>query len=108
MARGAVLYLVATAFDYADPRTYALHRITQANSTFELATAPPGFTLDAFIAEGEFQFGNGQTLYLAAWVSDTLARVLEETPLSQDQTLERVEDSTWLTAGVLDSWQLRW
>jgi predicted DNA-binding transcriptional regulator YafY len=108
VARGVTLYLVATAFDYADPRTYALHRITQASRCFEAVKPPQDFSLDAYIAEGEFQFGNGQTLRLEAWVSESLARVLEETPLAADQSLALVEDVHYLTASVLDSWQLRW
>lgn len=108
VARGVTLYLVATAFDYADPRTYALHRISQASRSYEAVKPPQDFNLDAYIAEGEFQFGNGQTLSLAAWVSESLARVLEETPLAADQTLELVEGVHYLTASVLDSWQLRW
>jgi len=108
VARGVTLYLVATAFGYTDPRTYALHRFTQASRTGEPVARPPGFDLDAFIAEGALQFGNGQTLRLEAWVSESLARVLDETPLAADQTLELVEDVHYLTASVLDSWQLRW
>ncbi len=108
VARGVTLYLVATAFDYADPRTYALHRITQASRSHEAVKPPQDFNLDAYIAEGEFQFSHGQTLRLEAWVSDNLARLLEETPLAADQTLEVVEDFPYLTASVLDSWQLRW
>ena len=45
---------------------------------------------------------------LEAWVSEALARVLEETPLEADQTLELVEGDSFLSASVLDSWQLRW
>ena len=108
VARGVTLYLVATAFGYKDPRTYALHRITQASRTGEPVARPPEFDLDAYIAGGALQFGNGQTLRLEAWISESLARVLEETPLAADQTLELVESVHYLSASVLDSWQLRW
>lgn len=108
VARGVTLYLVATASGYTDPRTYALHRFTQASRTGEPVARPLGFDLDAYIAEGALQFGNGQTLRLEARVSESLARVVEETPLAADQTLALVEGVHYLSASVLDSWQLRW
>jgi predicted DNA-binding transcriptional regulator YafY len=108
VARGLTLYLVATAAGYTDPRTYALHRFTQASRCGEAVVVPPGFDLDAYIAEGELQFGSGRAWRLEAWVGETLAQVLEETPLAADQTLESVEGDFYLRAGVLDTWQLRW
>ncbi|WP_024539795.1 helix-turn-helix transcriptional regulator [Comamonas badia] len=102
--RGAVSYLVATAWDYEDVRLYALHRIQQASPTEDAVRRPPGFVLDAYIQQGALQFGGEHTIRLKAQVSDGLARILAETPLSGDQTLK---DGT-LTATVRDTWQLAW
>ncbi len=102
--RGPACYLVALAWDYDDVRLYAMHRIRQARLTSDPARRPPGFDLDAYIAQGALQFGGEQWIELRARVSDELVRILAETPLSHDQVLT---DHT-LTATVRDTWQLGW
>ena len=104
VVRGPVTYLIATASDYPDVRLYALHRIQRAARTYELRCKPAGFDLDAYIATGALQFGNGESLRLEARISPYLVRVLNETPLSEDQKIE----GDRLTAAVLDTWQLKW
>ena len=104
VVRGPVTYLIATASDYTDVRLYALHRIQRAARTYELRRKPAGFDLDAYIATGALQFGNGESLRIEAQISPYLARVLAETPLSTDQKIE----GDRLTATVLDTWQLKW
>ena len=107
--RGVASYLAATAYDYEDIRFYALHRIQQAEPTGQPATIPPDFDIDRYEAKGHFQFGNGKTLKLKAQVSQWLARILDETPLSDDQTLRADGDEQYkLAATVQDTWQLRW
>ncbi len=49
-------------------------------------------------------FGGEHMIELRLKVNDYLARVLSETPLSQDQQI----DGEVLTATVRDTWQLRW
>lgn len=102
--RGQVTYLVATAWDYQDVRLYALHRISQAARLEAMCTRPKDFDLEAYIASGALQFGNGTSLRLKARLADYLVRVLTETPLSADQ---RIEEGV-LTATVQDTWQLLW
>ena len=102
--RGPVTYLVATAWEYSDVRLYALHRITRANRLDEPSLRPVDFDLDQYIASGALQFINGKPLRLKARVSDYLARILKETPLSADQEL----DGNQLKATVQDTWQLMW
>ena len=85
-------------------RLYALHRIQRAARTYERRNKPVGFDLDAYIATGALQFGNGDSFQMEALISPSLARLLAETPLAADQ---RIEDDR-LTATVLDTWQLRW
>ena len=67
---------------------------------------PKGYSLDAFIDSGAAQFGSGETITLKARVSDDLARLLEETPISKDQKITRRSGVHTLTATVHDSWQL--
>ncbi|MFZ4534946.1 helix-turn-helix transcriptional regulator [Propionivibrio sp.] len=106
--RGPVTYLVATAFDYDDIRLYAAHRILAAKVSEEPAKRSKDFDLDAYIAQGALQFGKGETVRLEAHVSEGLACVLRETPISEVMTLEP-EGSEWrLVATLADSWQLQW
>ncbi|MBZ0070840.1 MAG: WYL domain-containing protein [Gammaproteobacteria bacterium] len=106
--RGPVTYLVATAFDYDDAHLYAVHRFIAAGVIDEPARRPKGFSIDTYIADGALQFGNGKMIRLKARVSETLARTLEETPLSEDMRIVRKNGELLLTATVADSWQLRW
>lgn len=106
--RGPASYLVATAFDYQDVRLYALHRFQSATKTGNPVNPPAGFNLDTYIEGGALHFGNGSTLRLEAALSDGLAQVLRETPLSEDQKIREQDDAITLTATVADTWQLRW
>jgi len=109
LQRGPVTYLVAMAFDYQDPRLYVLHRIKKAELIDKPARRPKQFDLDKYIATGAPQFGSGEPIALEAKIGDSLAKVLLETPLSLDMTLERMSEDWWtLSASVQDTWQLRW
>lgn len=107
---GPVTYLVATAYAYEEPRIFALHRMVSAEFLNEPVKRPKDFDLDQYIRTGGFQFGNGKEIRLKARVGLDLARILTETPLSNDQKIsERDKDSRCtLTATIADSWQLRW
>jgi predicted DNA-binding transcriptional regulator YafY len=105
--QGPVSYLVATAFGYADPRLYALHRMVSIKMTGETSRALKGFSLDAFIEKGAMQFGDGALIHLKARVSTQLACYLTETPLTGDQRLlTNGDDTHTLTATIKDSWHL--
>lgn len=106
--RGPVAYLVATAFEFQDIRLYAAHRFETAALTEAAAQRPESFDLDAYIAQGALNFGNGDSLALEALVGGELAWVLWETPLSADQVLKPDGDKVRLWATVADSWQFRW
>ena len=104
--QGARSYLVATAFDHEQPRLYAVHRITSADVLDAPALRPKSFTLDGFLAGGGVQFGSSSTIVLKARISDDLARLLEETPISKDQKITTRSGVRTLTATVQQSWQL--
>ena len=106
--RGAVSYLIATAYEYEDIRLYAMHRILKARKTGDTVKRPASFDLDEYIQAGGLHFGSGKTIRLSAWVSPWLAKILDETPLSADQKLTVSGEKTKLTATVMDSWQLIW
>ena len=104
--QGARSYLVATAFDYEQPHLYAIHRTASAIVLDEPAVRPKGFSLDSFLAGGGAQFGSSSAIVLKARVSDDLARLLEETPISKDQKIATRSGVQTLIATVQESWQL--
>jgi predicted DNA-binding transcriptional regulator YafY len=104
--QGARSYLLATSADHDGPIQYALHRFQSAELLAESAKVPKGFSLDEFLAAGGAQFGQGATITLRATVTDELANILRETPVSPSQSLDTRDSTHTLTATVRDSWQL--
>jgi predicted DNA-binding transcriptional regulator YafY len=105
--QGVRSYLLATAFDYEKPLLYALHRFDWVEVMPEKAKRPAGFTLDDYLNRGGGQFGEGKIITLKAELSETLASLLGETPLSSDQKIVSGKGGHRLTATLFDSWQLR-
>ncbi len=110
ISRGSVQYLVATAFNFDDQRLYALHRMSSAKALEEEITRPDLFSLDEYIDRGTTQFlsADSKPIRLKSTVAPWLARILSETPLSDDQTIATKGNHTVVTATVVDTWQLRW
>lgn len=106
IGRGGVTYLVACAWEYDDPRLYALHRIEHAVRQYLPARRPAGFSVDHYIAEGALQFGGSVLpITLQATLSPNLAQLLRETPLAAGQ---RIGADGRLEVAVPDTWQLEW
>ena len=108
--RGAVSYLVASVWNYAEVQLYAMHRFSKAEILNEAVRVPEGFNLDASIANGLAEFANqGTPIQLELRCTQWVAAYLAETPLSVDQKIEPESDH-WmrLTATVNDTWQLQW
>jgi predicted DNA-binding transcriptional regulator YafY len=108
--RGPVSYLVATAWDYEDPRLYAMHRFGKAEILDEECRIPEGFDLEREIASGFADFaGGGAPIHLEFLCEESSAAYLEETPLSEDQEMAEAEEG-WvrINATVNATWQLRW
>ncbi len=107
--RGSVIYLVATVWDYQDPRHYALHRFTQCELLESRLSQPEGFSLDTYIETGTFQYTHGKDIKITLLFSPDVAIHLQETPLSEDQQITQKHDGrTQITATAKDSDQLRW
>ena len=66
------------------------------------------FDLQHYLNSDALQFGSAEKIELRAWISDNLARLVRETPLSADMTLTRQDDGHRLAATVSNSWSLRW
>jgi predicted DNA-binding transcriptional regulator YafY len=107
--RGAITYLVATLFDYADALLLAMHRITSADILDERVRRPKDFDIDRYIAKGALGFGDGKSVKLEAIFYEPAAEHLYETPLSGDQDITPVDDThVRVTATVANTPQLEW
>jgi len=114
VVREGVSYLVATAFDYADVRLYALHRIRAATLTDTRSRRSPGFDLDAFVAAGELGWRlSRDPVALELAFFDGAERAVVETPLAPDQRVVVTDGVAVVTATVADTrvlraWLLGW
>lgn len=104
--QGERSYLLATTFNYPTALYYALHRMLTSEMLDEPANRPPGFSLDEFLAKSGGQFGDGKMISLKADLSENLAEILRETPISSDQKITTRAGKLTLTATVMESWQL--
>ncbi|MCG5549275.1 helix-turn-helix transcriptional regulator [Halorhodospira halochloris] len=111
VVRDTVSYLLARLRDYTDVRQLALHRCEAVELLEESAEPPPGFDLDAYIHERRaFDLPEtSEPINLRLRINSGVAQHLAEAPLSQDQTIEMVDDDWWLLqAKVPLTAQLRW
>jgi predicted DNA-binding transcriptional regulator YafY len=108
--RDGVIYLVATVWDYEDVVQLVLHRMRDTALLDTPSRRPPGFKLDAYIAEGNFGFRTGKgTIRLKADFREGAGFHLFESALSADQRLTEIaEDQVRVEATVPDNEQLRW
>jgi predicted DNA-binding transcriptional regulator YafY len=106
--RGVATYLIGTADHYSDLRQYAVHRFLNVEIMPAACEGAAQFDLPQYLASDALQFGGPQKISLQAWVSESLARLLRETPLAEDMALQACEGGYRLTATVSDSWQLNW
>lgn len=109
VARGTLLYLVCTLWNYQDIRQLALHRVVSATLSQKSVSKPHSFDLDRYIEQGEFQYPVGPTIQFKARFSRAAAAHLYETPISEDQVIESFDtDHVIVTATVKDTLQLEW
>ena len=102
VVRGSVIYLVATAWEYEDTRAWSMHRIVAARPTEIPRRVPAGFDLDAFISSGVLGFLlDEEPIELRALVHRTVAQVLTETPIADNQELEEQDDGEFLLRATL-------
>ena len=109
--RDAVIYLVATLWDYQDIKQLTLHRMSEPELLDKQTTRVPGFDLKEYIAEGAFGYRlSEEPIRLKVRFFGAAAQHLHETALSADQvlTVEERTGTTILEATVLDTEELRW
>ncbi len=108
IVRGSVLYLVATAKEYTQVTLYALHRFLMVEKLAKNITIPAGFNLDDAIEKGLGDFSSRpKIIRLKILCDEYLDKYLSETPLSQDQVIEKsIDGKSIVTATVNETWQL--
>lgn len=109
VVRDRVVYLICVFDGYSDPRQLAMHRILSAEVLNDAALRPEGFSIDAYIADGEFGIQHSpQPITLEAEFMRHVAIHLRESPIAEDQVIEDVdEDNVLLRATVPDTLELR-
>ncbi|VXC97652.1 WYL domain-containing protein [Pseudomonas sp. 8Z] len=110
ISRHSISYLIASVDGYDDLRQFALHRIQQAEYLNTPSRARPDFEVDAYIRQQLNSEAPIQQVQLVADVSPQIAWLLNETPLSPEQSLEALPDSDWqrLQAVVPDDQETLW
>lgn len=109
--RGGIIYLIATAQGYRDPRHYTLHRMRSARLLDEPANVIGDFDLARYIEEEQgFAYPvSDKTMKLRALFSADAALHLAESKLSEDQRITAKRDGRMLVeATVADTAELRW
>jgi hypothetical protein len=111
--REGIIYLIATARDYTEPRQFALHRMQKAKLLDTPARRLPDFDLETYIREGGMALDVGEEIKLELDLAEGAGYHLTELKLSPDQTCEKrlAENGDayyHITATVRDSMQLRW
>ncbi|AXO62819.1 YafY family protein [Ectopseudomonas oleovorans] len=95
VSRHAISYLIGSVDGYDDLRQFALHRIHQAECLDTAARAHDDFEIDSYIRQDLNTTAPIEPVELVADVSPQVAWLLNETPLSQQQSLTPITDSQW-------------
>ena len=106
--RDHLLYIVCTLWEYRNPMLIVMHRIKSAVILEKPAFWPEGFDLDAYIHQGGLGYRIGPPIEIEAVISTSVASILMETPLAEDQQLDDLPDAFYrLRATVADTKELR-
>jgi predicted DNA-binding transcriptional regulator YafY len=111
VSRHSVTYLLAQVEGFDDLRQFALHRVKQAKVSNVAWQAKEGFDIDAYIQGGAFGYRQGaNNVTLEAEIARPVAWLLQETPLTETQSIVPLPSSEWyhLTASVPDDQQTLW
>ena len=109
IARGPVMYLVCTLFDYQDIRQLALHRLNDPVETKDPCKVPPGFDFQTYARQVAPGYLSRGPIRLVVQIDAPAAEHLSETPLSDDQQIRELEDGRIEVAATTeDDETLRW
>lgn len=108
--QGHTLYLVCRFYNFDDVRVTALHRFKKVELLTEKVRPFPEFNIDDYLDKGGLQWlVEDKKIDLKIEVANYLAQVLEETPITPEQTISpsSQENHSLVTAQVFDSMPLR-
>ncbi len=108
-SKDGVYYLIGRYTTDTQNRQFRIDRIVSAVMTDDPFNYPEDFRLIDYMDEGFFNYPSGGKISLVMRIHRLSARHLQDTPLSEDQQLSRIDDD-WmrLTATVQDSQRLHW
>lgn len=106
--RGTKFYMAVKSVRSGHTYTIAIHRIKKAKKTTLSFTYPKDFDLIEYAKQGRFDYGEGKEITVEFVIKKEAIKQLEETPLAQDQFIEKVwvgeeESHVKVTAVVIDS-----
>ena len=111
--RGNTAYLVASKGGATPAQLFAVHRFQAVEVLPDITTLARDVSLEAALKKGRGQFGiaaaGATSLKLVLACDPAFGELLQESPLSEDQTLRvRGDGRVEVHASVDDSWELRW
>lgn len=108
-SKDGVYYLIGRYAGDGVDRQFRVDRILHAVMSDEPFVYPDDFRLIDYMDAGLFNYPSGDEFRLVVRIRTAAARHLQDTPLSEDQTLEAI-DPDWmrLSATVRDSQRLHW
>lgn len=102
VSRHSVNYLVAGVEGYDDLRHFALHRIREAHPLAQGSSHRGDFDMDRYIASGAFASRQcDEEVELVADIHPQIAWLLNETPLSEEQHVVALADTTMAGASCV-------
>ncbi|CUB06973.1 Predicted DNA-binding transcriptional regulator YafY, contains an HTH and WYL domains [Marinomonas fungiae] len=95
--RKSATYVLGSYNDYENVWQYALHRFRSVKLSSSDFRPNPSFSLQCYIDDGEpgFKYSD-ESLHLVALIDKGLAKRLEETKLSDTQTILETDSEEWL------------
>ena len=111
--RGGKNYLAASKGGKHAVMLYAMHRFVSVDVTLHSISVDADINLERAIESGQAQFGTAafmaEPLTVVMACSPAMARLLNESPLSPDQSSRQMDDGrTEFTAQLPQSWELNW
>ncbi|AQP37476.1 helix-turn-helix transcriptional regulator [Vibrio anguillarum] len=108
VVRGERNYLVGKFDGYSDVRQLSFNRVISAESSYFPAIIDEDFSLENYVQQGEMGVTHSlDKLAIKLWVTPVFARILDETPLCEDQSIESKDNDFVVHASVDDTDELR-
>jgi len=109
VARGHVVYLVASLRNSGEYRHFVLHRMVDAELSSHSAKLPPNFDLSSYLEKGSMSFPKNEVISLVLKVNYIEGYHLLETPLSPEQAVSYPDQEHFIIRAQLNNTEeLKW